>query len=105
VTSANRVLLRPQMTANVKIITEDHKDVLKVPATAIQRKPGAGPYVIVMNGENREDRPVTLGLTDNDSYEIVSGVKEGETVELKKSDLASAWAGAARGGGGFRGPR
>jgi HlyD family secretion protein len=86
-------LLRPGMTANVKIITGQKKDVLLIPSSALRVKLGSGKEVKAGKGRGhggqtvwvmQKDGPkpvqVTTGLTDFTNMEVLSGLKEGDPV-------------------------
>jgi multidrug resistance efflux pump len=76
--------LRPGMTAVVDIILDRHKNVLTLPAESI--KPGN--KVAVVTGPAKEqkatDAKITTGLKNDAEVEILSGVSEGDTVEIPK---------------------
>lgn len=87
---------RPGMTATVDIITRKKDNVIGVPISAIVIRsdttstPGQKPAVaatdkkfetvFVKEGNLAKLRVVTTGVQDNRNIEIVSGLKEGETV-------------------------
>lgn len=89
---------RPGMTATVDIITNKKSNIIGVPISAIvvktdttdSRKPAIGPIssansekfeaVYVKDGEVAKLRIVKTGIQDDSNIEIVSGLKEGETV-------------------------
>ncbi|MDN3723394.1 efflux RND transporter periplasmic adaptor subunit [Aequorivita sp. SDUM287046] len=88
---------RPGMTATVDIITNQKNNVIGVPISAIviktdttdSKKPTVGEVnpnaekfeaVYVMNGEEAKLRVVKTGIQDDSNIEILSGLKEGETV-------------------------
>lgn len=86
-------LLRPGMTANVKIITGQKKDVLLIPSSALRVKLGSGKEgkagkgrghggqtVWVMQKDGPKPVQVTTGLTDFTNMEVLSGLKEGDPV-------------------------
>jgi HlyD family secretion protein len=98
VTSKNKDLLKPEMTANVQIVSASKEDVLVVPVNAVTRKQGKYYANVEANGKTQE-RPVEIGLNDGERFEIVGGLKEGETVSYKKEEQQSQWRG---GGGGMR---
>jgi HlyD family secretion protein len=90
-----KLLLFPGMTANVRIITDDHKGVLKVPLQALRFEPkrfssegGAsgspketGGRVWVLRGGQPVRLPVTVGINDGASAEITGGdLKVGQRV-------------------------
>jgi len=110
-------ILRPGMTANVKIITSRKKGVLTVPSSALRVVMDV-PYkepkglqrgtrtVWVMRGEKPSPVQVKVGVTDFTNTEIVSGLKEGDVVVV---DTAQAAGGTknhgqtqSRPGGGMR---
>ena len=87
---------RPGMTATVDIITRKKDNVIGVPISAIVirndttstpgQKPAAAATdkkfetVFVKEGNQAKLRVVTTGIQDNRNIEIVSGLKEGDTV-------------------------
>jgi HlyD family secretion protein len=101
VTSDNKGLLKPEMTANVQIVAASKQDVLVVPANAVTRKQGKMIAAVQKPGGQTEDRTVQVGLTDGEKYEVISGLEEGETVVYRKDELQSRW---REGAGGNRPP-
>jgi macrolide-specific efflux system membrane fusion protein len=79
ITDSQAKTLRPEMTTNVTISLETRKNVLAVPTSAITRERGDR-YVTVIEGEKRIQRKVKAGWKDNGFTEIISGLKEGETI-------------------------
>ena len=79
ITDSQGKLLRPEMTTNVTISLETRKNVLAVPTNAITRERGDR-YVTVMEGGKQIQRKVKAGWKDNGFTEIISGLKEGETI-------------------------
>ena len=75
--------LRPEMTANVTIYLEARKGVLTIPLSAIKRERGER-FVMVLEGEKQVTRKVKTGWTSNGLIEIVSGLKEGETIIISE---------------------
>ncbi|MBM4143159.1 MAG: efflux RND transporter periplasmic adaptor subunit [Lentisphaerae bacterium] len=70
----------PGMFARVRVRYREHKGVLAVPEEAeVQNAGHAGVYVVTADGIARF-RPVEVGLRDNGWVEIVSGLRESETV-------------------------
>ena len=82
ITTAYEGLLRPEMTANVTIYLEAREGVLAVPARAVKRERGRSILYVLADGRP-EPRPVKLGWRDGQWVEVVSGVREGQTVLLK----------------------
>jgi len=81
----NADLLRPNIRAEVFIITDNKENVLK-----LKNGPGikgaASQYMYVVNGNKATKRRITKGLVNSDYVEIVSNLKEGESVII--SDMA-----------------
>jgi HlyD family secretion protein len=88
--------LKPGMTANVSIIISTKKDVLKIPNAALRFKPSEkglitsekkGPGVWILAIDKPKRIPVSLGISDGNYTELVSGeIKEGQ--ELIVESLA-----------------
>ena len=99
VLSDNKSLLKPQMTANVDIIAASKDDVLSVPIGAVSREKEKYFVTVVNAAGTEEKREVKTGLNDGESFEITSGLAEGDTV-LVKQTTQSQW---QNGGGPQRG--
>jgi len=92
--------LKPGMTANVSIVIDDKKGVLRVPNAAlrvkIQEKSAAAPKgtgVWVLEKKKPRRVPLTLGISDNRFTEVLSGsLSEGAAiiVEVKNNDQKNA---------------
>jgi HlyD family secretion protein len=87
------LLLKPGMTANVSIILSTHNDVLRIPKAALRFSPGPpekiraarqqqkGPAVWILEKDTPKRIPVTLGISDGNYSELVSGdLSEGQEV-------------------------
>ncbi len=75
--------LKPDMTADVTIFTEEKEDVLMIPDEAVRREDGETFVRILADGEE-ERREVELGiLGEGRMREVVSGVEEGESVIIE----------------------
>ena len=86
--------LKPGMTANVSIIVDMEKDVLKIPNAALRfklsgkslqaaekRTEKRGPAVWILEKEKPKRIPVSPGISDGSYTEIVSGeIREGQEV-------------------------
>lgn len=80
--------IKPGMTASLQVVTERKENVVLAPRRAIQFDGGAS-YVLVPSADPAaafnpaqpgERRTVTLGLSNNQSVEITSGLATGEQV-------------------------
>ncbi|MBP9760024.1 MAG: efflux RND transporter periplasmic adaptor subunit [Candidatus Pacebacteria bacterium] len=76
------LVLRPGMTADVDISTDERKDVLQVPVRSVMSENGRT-YVRIATDAGLVERDVTVGLRGSEgTIEIVSGLAEGEEVVL-----------------------
>ncbi len=85
--------LKPGMTANVSIIVDTKRDVLKVPNSALRFRPTnlerdkktmKGKGVWVLDNGKAVRREVTTGISDGSFTELLSGLKEGEEVIVEE---------------------
>lgn len=91
VTSKNKDLLKPVMTTNVEIVADRKSNVLTVPVQALVRD-GKKYYATLIDSQQQPvDTLVKVGMTDGENYEIVSGLNEGDTIELHKNEVQSRW--------------
>ena len=78
--------LKPEMFANVQIITDVNSTALSIPQSALVFDNGQ-PVVFVVSGSGYEKRSVVTGLQGNDRVEIREGLKEGDKVVVKGNYL------------------
>ena len=90
--------LKPGMTANVLIVIDDKKDILRLPNAALRVKIAdkelraaspKGPGVWVLDRKKPKRIPLTIGISDNRFTEVVSGnLNESNQiiVEVKSND-------------------
>ena len=80
--------VRQNQRVNVRIVLDQRPDVLKLERGAFV---DAGSYAYVVEGDTARKRGVTLGAMSVGEVEIVSGLKEGESVIVSSvADLAAA---------------
>lgn len=72
--------LKAGMTGNIDILVDKKEDVLYVPVEGIHKKDDGSYFVIL--ADTLEEKTVKLGLENDDYVEIVSGLKEGEVIQL-----------------------
>lgn len=125
----NADVMKVGMTANVKIITQSKKNVLLLPATAIQKMKN-NRVVINPNGLyyeanpqkesknlkivtelsealNNYSKPVQTGLANEQYVEVIGGIQEGETVLIptkvstSQTQTSTSKTTSSQGGGGF----
>lgn len=86
--------LKPGMTANVSIITDVKKDVLRIPNTALRfrplekrRSPDKGPGVWIIEKKEPKRINVSTGISDESYTELVSGdIKEGQELIIEAQE-------------------
>jgi HlyD family secretion protein len=80
--------LLPKTNVNVRINSAERNNVLAVPRGAVASEGGRRyVYVVVPNqlgvGKSRlEKREIQVGIADATSFEVVSGLREGEVIAL-----------------------
>lgn len=101
VTSENKSLLKPEMTANVDIIVAEKEDALTVPVGAVSRIKGVYSVNVLKADGSTEVREVEVGINNGEVMEIVSGLSENDTVVINEGDAFSQWGreGGPPGGG------
>lgn len=85
ITSKNASLLRPEMTASVKIVAGTQRDALVIPAEGVRRDDVGRTYVAVLQGGRAVRRPVSLGMESDGVIQVKAGLSEGENVLLKQA--------------------
>jgi HlyD family secretion protein len=104
VTGKGKSLLKPEMTADVKILAAEKSDVLLVPSEAILRKAGGKQVVtVVKDGAENEEAVVETGISDGTKTEIARGLSEGQTVLVHKGGADGKWGAPPRAPGAPRG--
>ncbi len=76
--SGDGALLRPEMTASVRIHLEE-RVVLAVPARAVRREAGRNLVTVLVDGQ-ADPRDVRVGWRDGAWVEVVAGLNEGDRV-------------------------
>ncbi|MEJ2726329.1 MAG: efflux transporter periplasmic adaptor subunit, partial [Deltaproteobacteria bacterium] len=85
VNTADAAFLRPEMTAYVKIIYDERKNVLVAPNAAVKFEEGKQVVYRVTGPRNDQAQktPVTIGARGEEETEILSGVAEGDVLATK----------------------
>jgi cobalt-zinc-cadmium efflux system membrane fusion protein len=78
--------LKPDMFANVEIITDVHRTAISIPQSALLDD-GGKKVVFVASGNGYEKRAVTVGIQSNDRVEILDGLQAGDKVVVKGNYL------------------
>jgi HlyD family secretion protein len=87
-------VLRPGMTANVRITGPSRQGVTRIPVEAVMIDEGK-PVVYKLGGATPARTPVVLGLGDLSYVEILSGLAVGDSVALEDPAAAAERAGKA----------
>ncbi len=74
-------VLRPEMTAHVRLFLAERDGVLTVPRGALRRHDGRR-YVVARRGGEWLEQEVTTGWLTDSSAEITGGLAAGETIEM-----------------------
>jgi HlyD family secretion protein len=79
--------LKANMTANAEILLDEHKNVLSIPENAVTYDAQKNASVQVPDSHQKDGTrkvPVTVGLSNGNVTEIVSGLKEDDQVVLQQ---------------------
>jgi HlyD family secretion protein len=93
----NKSMLKPEMTATLRIIGARKDDTLYVPIEAIYATGDQRVALVVEKAGNKEERPVEVGISDGVNLEILSGLSEGDTVVVHKGKADSRWRNSPQG--------
>ena len=72
--------IRPGMSTEVRLLKVNEPDADCLYAFAVQYRPDGSTYVYVKSGEDKEERDVTVGPSDGEYVQILSGLSAEETV-------------------------
>jgi multidrug efflux pump subunit AcrA (membrane-fusion protein) len=78
--------LKPDMFANVQIITDLHRTAISIPQAAVLDD-GGKTVVFVSEGSGYVKRGVNVGIQGNGRAEIIEGLKAGDKVVVKGNYL------------------
>jgi membrane fusion protein, heavy metal efflux system len=78
--------LKPDMFANVQIVTDVNRAAISIPQAAVLNDEGKS-VVFVAEGNGYKKRQVQAGIQDNDRVEIVDGLNAGDKVVVKGNYL------------------
>lgn len=78
--------LKPDMFANVQIVTDLHRTAISIPRSAVLNDAGKT-VVFVSEGSGFKKRQVNTGIQSNDRVEIIAGLAAGDKVVVKGNYL------------------
>jgi len=99
--------LRISMTASVTIVLDEARNVLTLPSSLVSRRgPDGAAMVMVYDPETEETRParVEVGLNNNITAEVLSGLAEGDQVVNATGARLTVTGNRQGGGPGMGGP-
>ena len=93
-------LVRVGMTSALSILVADVENTLLIPNWALRFDPETGEvFVIVIEGESLERRPITLGLRNDTFSQVLSGLQPGESISATIEERPENGGGFFFGGG------
>ncbi len=81
-------ILRPEMTAHVRLMVAEREDVLTVPRNALKRRDGRQ-FLLVQREDGWVETNVRTGWRSESSVEILTGVSQGDVIELNPTRRTS----------------
>jgi len=78
--------LKPDMFANVQIVTDSNRAAISIPQSAVLDDGGKSVVFVTENGEYKK-RAVIEGIKGNDRVEIIDGLRAGDKVVVKGNYL------------------
>jgi RND family efflux transporter MFP subunit len=84
----NGFILRPEMTAHLRLVVAEREDVLTVPRSALIRRDGRQ-FVWVQSEDGWVETSVSTGWRSESTVEILAGVSQDDVIQLKPTRRAS----------------
>jgi len=81
-------VLRPEMTAHVRLLVAEREDALTVPRNALKRRDGRQ-YLLVQRDDEWVETAVRTGWRSESTVEVLSGVSQGDVIELNPTRRTS----------------
>ncbi len=83
VDAEDAAFLKPEMTANVRVIFEEKTGILTIPNSAVKFERGKQVTYKVTGPNAVEKVEIKIGLRGEEKTEVISGLKEGEEIATK----------------------
>lgn len=77
----NDLPLRSGMSADLSIYVSTKDGILKIPELAVNKSEGRS-FVFIQQGKLRTEMTIQTGISDGESIEVTSGLREGQTVAV-----------------------
>jgi HlyD family secretion protein len=91
VTSENKGLLMPQMTADSTLVIAEAEDALQIPSNAVTVREGKSIVTVLAANGQSESREVVTGIDNGEFVQIVSGLTDHDIVVITNGGQASQW--------------
>ena len=80
----DKLELLPNVNVDVRILAQENRNALVVPRGTVRTEQGAH-FVYVLVGDRLRRHEVSLGIANSTSYEVVSGLNDGDPVALSSN--------------------
>ena len=84
-------LLKPEMTSNVTIITAQRRNILRIPALAVNHKRDETFVQCLLPNGKTEERRIQIGIADLQYAEVTEGLKANDKVIVPSATQVSQW--------------
>ncbi len=84
--------VRSGMSVEVQVLNQQALGAVSLPLTAISYDEYNKPYVLMKAGEEYAKQEITLGVSDGQNVEVLTGLSDGDTVYYLSNDLARFFA-------------
>jgi len=81
-------ILRPEMTAHVRLVVAEREDALTVPRNALKRRDGRQ-FVLLQRDDEWVETAVRTGWRSESTVEILTGVSQGDVIEINPARRTS----------------
>jgi multidrug efflux pump subunit AcrA (membrane-fusion protein) len=95
--------LKPGMTANLSVVTQEKDNVLELPSSAISATGNTATVQVLQPNGKTVPATITIGMRGDTNDEITSGLKAGDKVVVSLGGRGTSLSTTARGGAGFAG--
>ena len=89
VTGPGRKLLKPGMTAAVRVIEQTRDNAVLVPSDAVIRRQDKSYVTVVTSPGHTETRPVQVGIGTPEKAEVIAGLTGTEQLLVQRKSLAN----------------
>jgi len=84
-TSAANLKLAEGMTVTVSILVDSRTNIVLAPSASVSTKGGQSSVKVLKADGTTEDRVIQTGITDRQNTEVISGLTEGEKVQVTRT--------------------